>query len=343
MESRALAAAVAACPSSTEARDTVAVDLIAHASAFSHDLMIALAQYSEAGWSREQMRAAAARAREAYGASPFAKRLQTWPRGYPGDFETVEYILDHQNHAEPGTFAYGLEQVALDSPIAEQHRNKVRAQAEAILRAAVEHRDRPGGARVLVLASGGAADVRMIQDELVELGTQVVLLDQDADALAFARERLPRLAPNLTTVCRNVIRGLVAVRAHGPFDLVVAGGLFDYLPDQVVTRVLQQARERLLTPSGQLLFTNIALGNPFRLWIECLADWYLIHRRADDLKRLCADAGYGTDEVSVEADATGLALIARCGGGTTPRSVSNASPSYRLQCEPQVLLALTED
>lgn len=293
------------------ARNTV--DLIACAAAFSHDLMIALAQYSQAGWSREQMRAAVAPAREAYGASPFAQRLQTWPRGYPGDFETVEHILDHQNRAEPGTFAYGLEQVALDSPIAEQHRNKVRMQADAILRAAVEHRDRPGGARVLVLASGGAADVRMIQDELAELDTQVVLLDQDADALAFARERLPRLAPNVTTVCRNVIRGLVAVRALGPFDLVVAGGLFDYLPDQVITRVLQQARERLLTPSGRVLFTNISLENPFRLWIECLADWHLIHRSADDLRRLCVDAGYGADDVSIEADLTGLALIASCG------------------------------
>jgi extracellular factor (EF) 3-hydroxypalmitic acid methyl ester biosynthesis protein len=288
------------------------VDPIARAAAFSHGLMLALAQSSMAGWSREQMREAVAPARGAYGASPFANRLQTWPRGYPGDFETVEYILDHQNRAEPGTFAYGLEQVALDSPIAEQHRNKVRTQAQAILQAAVEHRDRPGGARVLVLASGGAADVRMVEDELVELDTQVVLLDQDADALAFARARLPRLAPNVTTVCRNVIRGLVAVRALGPFDLVVAGGLFDYLPDQIVTRVLQQARERLLTPSGRVLFTNIAIENPFRLWIECLADWKLIHRSAGDLKRLCADAGYGADEVVIEADPTALALIATC-------------------------------
>ncbi len=203
--------------------------------------------------------------------------------------------------------------MALDSPIAQQHRNKVRAQAQAILHSAIEHRDRPGGARVLVIASGGAADVRMVQDDLVDLGAQIVLVDQDADALAFALERLPRLASRVTTVCRNVIRGLVSVRPRGPFDLVVAGGLFDYLPDEVVTRVLQQARERLLTPSGQVLFTNIALENPFRLWIECLTDWRLIHRSADDLSRLCGGAGYGADEVSIEADATGLALIARCG------------------------------
>ena len=88
-----------------------------------------------------------------------------------------------------------------------------------------------------------------------------------------------------------MVRGLVAARTLGPFDLVVAGGLFDYLPDEAITRLLQQARERLLTPSGQVLFTNIALENPCRLWIECLADWRLIHRSADHLSRQCADAG----------------------------------------------------
>ena len=168
------------------------------------------------------------------------------PRDYPGDFETVEYILDRRNRATEGTFGCGVEQVALDSPVAEQHRNKVRLQAQAILGGALLHRERPGGARVLVLAWGGAADVQMVEHELAALGTHVVLVDQDADALALAR--LPRLAPKLTKVCRNVIRGLVAVRAHGPFDIVVAGGLFDYLADEVVVRGLQQARSTCSRP-----------------------------------------------------------------------------------------------
>ena len=305
-----LSAAVDSCV--TLARIRHPGDAVRRAATISRRLMLALAACAQAGWSREQMRAAAAPAREIFAGSQFGMRLQTWPRGYPGDFETVEYILDRQNRAEPGTLAHGLEQVALDSPIAEQHRHKVHIQSRAILDAAIAHRDRPGGARVLVLASGGAADVRMIQDELVELGTQVVLMDQDAEALAIALERVPRLAPNVTTVCRNVIRGLVSVRAHGPFDLVVAGGLFDYLPDEIICRVLQQARARLLAPSGQMLFTNISIENPFRLWLECLADWCLIHRSADDVMRLCLAAGYGAGDVQVSLDPTGLALIVRC-------------------------------
>lgn len=224
----------------------------------------------------------------------------------------MEYILDHKNHAEAGTLAFGIEHVALASAIAQQHRNKVRAEARAILDVATARRHASGGAKILVLASGGAADVRMIENQLVECDAHVVLVDQDADALTFARERLPRLAPLLTTVCRNVIRGLVSVRTHGPFDLVVAGGLFDYLPDDLVTRVLQQVRERLLAPDGSVLFTNIAVGNPYRLWIENLASWHLIHRSAETVRSLCVAAGYERSEVSVASDPTGLALIVRC-------------------------------
>ena len=51
--------------------------------------------------------------------SPFVRRLQTWPRGYPGDFETVEYIMNAENRAEPGTLDYWLEQHTLTSDIAQ--------------------------------------------------------------------------------------------------------------------------------------------------------------------------------------------------------------------------------
>lgn len=258
------------------------------------------------------MRRAVAPTREIFARSPFARRLQTWPRGYPGDFETVEYILDRRNWAAPGTMAYGIEQVALDSPIAEQHRNKVRLQSEAILSTAITHRSRPGGARVLVLASGGAADVRMIEGDLVRLGAKIVLLDQDAAALDFAHARVPALGPQLVTVCANVVRGLAALHPLGPFDLVVAGGLFDYLSDGLIVRVLGHSRAHLLTPHGRMIFTNVSRDNPYRLWMECLADWRLIHRTAGDLTRLCLESGFSAEDILVGADPTNLALVAQC-------------------------------
>lgn len=38
--------------------------------------------------------------------SPFISRLQSWPRGYPGDFETIESLVQQINRATPGTEPY---------------------------------------------------------------------------------------------------------------------------------------------------------------------------------------------------------------------------------------------
>src|SRR5688572_20391887 len=49
-----------------------------------HDICAALASCEAAGVPPAEIRAAAARARDIHGASPFVTRLQQWPRGYPG-------------------------------------------------------------------------------------------------------------------------------------------------------------------------------------------------------------------------------------------------------------------
>ncbi len=41
--------------------------------------------------------------RRIHARSAFVKRLQEWPRGYPGDFETVEYLCGGRSRAEEGT------------------------------------------------------------------------------------------------------------------------------------------------------------------------------------------------------------------------------------------------
>lgn len=175
--------------------------------------------------------------RQAHAESPFVRRLQTWPRGYPGDFETIEYLVGGTNLAPRGTRAWWVEQVALTSPIAVQHRCKVRQQAAEIRRVCMA---RPG-ARVLMLACGGGRDLQVLLDEAITLpGVHLTLVDQDADAVALAADRAHLLGASVTTLCTGVLRGIR--RADGPFDLVLAGGLFDYLEDATIVLLLKAAR-----------------------------------------------------------------------------------------------------
>ena len=88
----------------------------------------------------------------------------------------------------------------------------------------------------------------------------------------------------------------------------LAGGLFDYLPDEHATYLIKHAWS-LLEPGGVFFFTNIARGNPYRPLIEYFGDWFLIERSEDDVLRLCHAAGISRDVVSITREETGLTLM----------------------------------
>ena len=89
----------------------------------SHEVCAGILEAETQGYSRQQIAKVVAPARAIHAKSPFIKRLQEWPRGYPGDFETVEYICNSINQAQPDSFAFHYERMCLNSTLAQQHRN----------------------------------------------------------------------------------------------------------------------------------------------------------------------------------------------------------------------------
>jgi hypothetical protein len=64
-----------------------------------------IARAEHAGLTREEIREIVAPVREIFARSPFVRRAQVWPRGYPGDFETIEQLVSQANRAPEGTLA----------------------------------------------------------------------------------------------------------------------------------------------------------------------------------------------------------------------------------------------
>jgi extracellular factor (EF) 3-hydroxypalmitic acid methyl ester biosynthesis protein len=269
-----------------------------------HRLAAAIEECESAGLARQEILPWLTEVRALHARSPFVQRLQTWPQGYAGDFETVEWLCDASNRAEAGTVAWAIEQVALQSPVAQQHRNKVRLQADAIRTTLGSRR----ATRIASLGCGGCRDLRLITADIFASQAALTLVDADAAALTFASDALRLIDDRCTFVQGRVPRVLPRLRTTGPFDLIVAGGLFDYLPDRWAIETLKQSRQ-LLTRGGRLLFSNMARGNPYRAWIEYLAEWFLIERTEDDVRHLLMQAGFDGGTVSVTQDATGLAHI----------------------------------
>jgi len=281
-----------------------ATDLLHATAAAMHRFSTAILLCERAGFTRTALMPHLERLRALHARSPFVARLQAWPRGYAGDFETVEYICDARNHSTPGTVPWAIEECALQSPVAQQHRNKVGLQARAILSTIVAN---PRG-RIASVGCGGCRDLSLIQDYLAPDQGRFVLVDADPAALEFARSRLTRIADRCELVPGSVPRVLTKLTARDQFDLVVAGGLFDYLPDRWAVATLK-GLARIMKPGGRLLFSNIAAGNPFRPWIEYLADWRLIERSPADLEQLIGEAGFPGAARRIFRDSTSLALM----------------------------------
>ena len=269
----------------------------------------AITACEEAGIDKREILAHLGTARAIHGRSPLIARVQTWPRGYPGDYETIEYICDAGNRAPIGSTEWALENEALTRPIACQHRNKVAFQAEAILSAC--HRTK-GHARVLSIGCGGCRDIRSVAQQLLQTKVEFVLCDLDYEALDFALHALGPLAERCTYLNAMIPRVLRKLLRFGPFDLAIAGGVFDYLPDLWVTLSLREIWRTLLAPHGELVFTNIKRGNPSRAWLEYLANWELTERDESDVLRCCTEAGIPTPAVRIQLDETGLALLVKC-------------------------------
>ncbi len=137
-----------------------------------------------------------------------------------------------------------------------------------------------------------------------------VLNDADPESLQFAKAKLGAFAEKCVFVPGNALMTIRELARHGPFDLVMAGGLCDYLSDRQITFLIKQAVDRLLLSGGTFFLTNIAAGNPFRYWMEYFANWTLIERSEEHMRGLCRSAGVPDEAVTLSRDKTHLTILA---------------------------------
>lgn len=275
-----------------------------------HELCAAILEAEKNGSSRADIEEIIKPARDIHSRSVFVKRLQEWPRKYPGDYETIEYLCDHENKSVYGTVEYYIEEHALNSAIAQQHRDKLQYQSGIILDTLLSNGQ---GQKILSLGCGGCRDILRIEKYISNIQFELVINDIDNDALELSGKRLENLK-GLHIVPGNIIQALRKAEKVGPFDLIVTGGMFDHVSDKHVAFFLKHALHRLLKREGMLFFANAVEANPFRVWMEYLADWKLNYRSADDITRLLADAGFAERAIEINKSETGLTFLVKVKG-----------------------------
>ncbi|NJO70336.1 MAG: class I SAM-dependent methyltransferase, partial [Bacteroidetes bacterium] len=254
-------------------------------SAVLHQMLATIRLAEMEGLDKEIIREIVSPVRDILATSALVKRMQTWPRGFPGDFETIEWLCDGAlNKMNSSTQV--LDNILLYSPTAQQHRNKVVWQGNQVLKTIQNQTS----AKVLSIACGGSRDLLSIVPFLNHQLFSLCLNDVDNEALNLSVERMKDYTCNLEIVQGDVFHSVRKLNKFGPFDIIVAGGLFDYLDNRQAIWLLTHLI-KMLKPDGNLCFTNISKGIPYNGWLDYLANWQLIARNSADIENLLHNAG----------------------------------------------------
>lgn len=264
------------------------------------NLSAVISQAENRGYNRDRIKEAISKSRKVFSESPYVSRMQTWPRGYQGDFETVEMIHAGVGDIELNTVGECVEYYAQTLPISQQHRNKLGFQQSMAMNILRKNQN------IMSIGCGGAIDICKALEFFPDYSGTLTFIDMDEDAIALVKERT--VGFDCMYITKNIVRGLGGEQLKN-YHLVLCGGLFDYLDDKVAGLVLRQIKQRL-TPDGKLFFTNIAKGNPFRIHMEYLGDWVLIERTEKELETMINKSFGGTPVVDFQRDFTGLAILA---------------------------------
>jgi len=242
-----------------------------------------------------------------------AERTYAKPRGYAGDFLTIDWI--YQNNSQ-GTGRLGslLDRCFLNSHAAQAVRNRRGLLAEHI-QTALEQTD-GRAARITSLACGPAAEIFDVFETLDDpTQLRATLIDIDLQALAFVSDKRDRhqLQRQIELVNGNLVY-LATGRQElklAPQDLVYSIGLIDYFSDKFVVLLLNYIHG-LLRPGGKVVLGNFHPKNPTKALMDHILDWKLIHRSEDDMNRLFAASSFAQPCTDICFEQAGVNLFAEC-------------------------------
>ncbi len=245
--------------------------------------------------------------------SRMAERAYTKPRGYAGDYLTIEWIYQDEPSGV-GSLGRLIDQGILGLACSGAVRNRRGILTDQLDRV-VKSR---GGDRVEVtsLACGPA---RELYDHFRSYNgdspVQGHLIDIDAEALEFVkgwRNELD-LAAQIDLQQLNLVYLCLGREQLDlpPQDLVYSIGLIDYFDDEFVIRLLNFIHD-LLRPGGRVIVGNFHPSNRSRALMDHVFDWKLNHRDEGDMNRLFRASSFASDCSEILYEQQGINLFACC-------------------------------
>ncbi|MCX5699412.1 MAG: class I SAM-dependent methyltransferase [Candidatus Omnitrophica bacterium] len=218
------------------------------------------------------------------------------PRGYPGDYKVIEEVYD--NSPLSTEIGYYSDKYFLNNEYAVAVRNRKDKMREILFSFLVKENNKP--VRILNLACGSCREIKEVfADKSLKVKNRLIfsLLDQDEEALDFARNSLKDFTHNVTfDFLKDDVLSLARKKEHkeglSDFDLVYSIGLADYLPDRLLKSFVRFCIEAL-KPAGKFIIAHkdIEICKPTPPAWFC--DWNFYGRNEKALRDLIVSSGAG--------------------------------------------------
>ncbi|MCO6456929.1 MAG: cyclic nucleotide-binding domain-containing protein [Pirellulaceae bacterium] len=241
-----------------------------------------------------------------------AERCYSKPRGYAGDFLSIEQIYQNRPSGS-GRIGPLLDECFLNEPAAKAVRNRRGLLAEQIGQTLRQSGNQP--ARITSLACGPAQELFDVLQSHPARPPVATLIDIDVQALEFVNARAEQLGlrSHLHTINGNLVY-LATGRTRlelPPQHLVYSIGLIDYFNDKFVLKLMDYAHG-LLAPGGRLILGNFHPRNGTKALMDHILEWRLIHRTEEDMNRLFAASRFQRPATRILFEPEGVNLFAEC-------------------------------
>ncbi len=254
---------------------------------------------------------AAFRARIAkwFNQSWFMNRALSKPRGYPGDYQILEAIYDHVINTQEG-IGQVLDAYFLQTELARAvlgRKDKCRNMLQALV---CQRSDSP--VAILDIACGPCRELSDLGRNFFASEHMFHGLDYDQEALDYAKGKAVQSAipeARIQFTKQNVLKMISAERnvaALGRFDLIYSVGLYDYLPDDLLVRVLVGTLA-MLKENGRYVVAFKDCQRYDKTEYQWHVDWHFFQRTESECLSLLERTG--AEIISTERDASGIILF----------------------------------
>jgi len=242
-----------------------------------------------------------------------AERMYSKPRGYAGDFMTIEKMYENK---ESGTGRIGalLDRCFLDEPAAKAVQNRRGLLKNEIKNILDDNPDEP--VNITSLACGPAEEVFDVFEKLNDVARlNVDLIDIDLQALSFVVDKRDslKLQHRITPHHGNLLF-LATGRQKldlAPQHLIYSIGLIDYFSDKFVIKLMNYGYS-LLKPGGRMILGNFHPKNTTKALMDHVLEWKLIHRTEEDMNHLYQQSTFNRPANSIQFEEEGVNLFATC-------------------------------